>query len=62
MKQILTIGQRVNHPYLGDGVIQQIKDFRGIIVYLVLFDRDPDFRYNLGQNPTFVFQNEVHTL
>lgn len=52
-------GKRINHPYLGDGTIQEKKYFAGITGYKVLFDKTPDERYNLGQNPTLVFANEI---
>jgi hypothetical protein len=52
------IGQRVKHNYLGKGKI--VKTFKGLpFVFLVLFDKTPDVRYNMCQNPTPVFKTDL---
>ena len=58
-----SIGQRVVAEYLGTGtVIEQIKIARGNIAYMVRFDKTPDVRYNMGENPTMVFPSSLRAL
>jgi hypothetical protein len=55
------IGQRVKHNYLGKGrIVKTFKDYDFLLV--VLFDKTPDMRYNLGQNPTAVFDKELEVI
>ena len=59
-------GQRVVAEYLGAGtVIERIKIARGnplCIAYMVRFDKTPDVRYNMGENPTMVFPSSLRAL
>lgn len=61
-----SIGQRVVAEYLGAGtVIERIKIARGnplCIAYMVRFDKTPDARYNMGENPTMVFPSSLRAL
>jgi len=54
---------RVVDDYLGAGsVVRPIKsglDSKLTIAYIVLFDKTPDFRYNMGENPTMVFTGSL---
>jgi hypothetical protein len=54
---------RVLDDYLGAGsVVRPIKsglDSRMIIAYIVLFDKTPDVRYNMGENPCMVFTGSL---
>ena len=57
--QKFTYGQRVIDDYLGAGtVVKQINssmDNNYTVAYMVRFDKTPDVRYNMGENPTMVF-------
>lgn len=57
------VGERVTDEYLGDDtVVEQIcsgLDKRLIIAYIVLFDKTPDYRYNMATNPALVFADSV---
>jgi len=61
-----SLGQRVVDEYLGAGtVIERIKIARGnplCIAYMVRFDKTPDVRYNMGENPTMVFPSSLRAL
>ena len=54
---------RVVDEYLGVGsVVHPIKsglDSKLTIAYIVLFDKTPDFRYNMGVNPTLAFASSL---
>lgn len=50
-------GDRVNHPYLGLG--EYVKDVGYCGLSNVLFDETPNVRYNIGENPTVVFTNDL---
>lgn len=56
------IGDRVkDSDYLGEGIVTKvIKSSEGTIIgYMVLFDKTPDVRYNMGENPCFVLNGEL---
>ena len=56
----ISIGDRVKEDYLGEGeVIKILKDLYGNAWgYLVMFDKTPDVRYNMGENPTLALDVE----
>ena len=51
--------ERVVDDYLGAGEVEEVIESslqKGLIVaYMVRFDKTPDVRYNMAQNPTMVF-------
>ena len=49
MSKRLRIGDRVEDSYLGQGTV--VKRLSGGWGYEVLWDRRPDVRYNMGENP-----------
>ncbi len=55
----MKIGDKVIDDYLGDGEI--VNDLTHIIkgAFMVKFDKTPPIRYNMGQNPTMVFNNSL---
>ena len=58
-----SIGQRVFAEYLGAGtVVERIKINPLCIAYMVRFDKTPDVRYNMGENPTMVFPSSLRAL
>lgn len=54
----MKFGTRVNHSLLGNGTID---DKQRILDWLVMvkFDKDPPKEYNMGENPTVMFENEL---
>ena len=59
------IGDRVtDSDFLGEGEIVKIiksdSDSKTIIAYMVMFDKTPDVRYNMGENPCFMFGNQLN--
>lgn len=58
-----TQGQRVIDSYLGAGtVVELIKPFLSsklCVAYMVQFDKTPDVRYNMGENPVMVFPSSL---
>jgi hypothetical protein len=56
-------GQRVIDEHLGAGtVVRPIKsslDSQLCVAYMVRFDKTPDVRYNMGENPTMVFPSSL---
>jgi len=61
-KKYFKIGERVKYDFLGAGEVKKI--FKGALInrpvaYLVLFDKAPPVRYNMGQNPTLQFCDEL---
>ncbi len=62
------VGSRVNHNYLGDGEVTEAIYSRPFtkepMLYMVKFDVTPDVKYNMGENPTLAFPEdlrEIHT-
>ena len=57
-------GDRVIDDHLGPGCIEcEIRsslDSGLVIAYMVLFDKTPDFRYNMAENPTMVFASALN--
>jgi hypothetical protein len=57
------LNDRVVDAYLGAGEVKELIESslqRGMVVgYMVLFDKTPDVRYNMGQNPTMVFPSAL---
>ena len=52
------VGDRVNDDYLGNGTIERLNvAMPGL--HLVKFDVTPDVRYNMGENPTAVFGDQL---
>jgi hypothetical protein len=51
------VGDRVEDEYLGLGTIEQLDcaGLRGF--HLVRFDTTPPVRFNMGENPTAVFED-----
>lgn len=60
------VGDRVNDEYLGNGVvIDIIKSFYNSKVaqfYIVLFDKTPDVRYNMGNRECLVLPSSLKEL
>jgi hypothetical protein len=52
------VGDRVNEIYLGKGTIERV-DVAMKGLHLVKFDKTPDVRYNMGENPTAVFDYKL---
>ena len=54
---------RVVAEHLGAGTVDEVVESslqKGLVVaYIVLFDKTPDVRYNMGQNPTMVFPSSL---
>jgi len=54
---------RVVDDYLGAGTVEKVIESslqKGLVVaYIVLFDKTPDVRYNMAQNPTMVFPSSL---
>ena len=48
-------GQRVNHKYLGVGIVKKTISFMTVVKW----DKKPDYRYNLGENPSAIFTEEL---
>ena len=59
MKIKLNPGDRVIHSYLGKGeIIRSLSEYiKG--GWLVQFDIDPPYEFNMSLNPTFVFKGEL---
>lgn len=57
------LNDRVIDDCLGAGEVKELIGSslqRGMVVgYMVLFDKTPDVRYNMGQNPTMVFPSAL---
>ena len=54
----IKFGDKVKHKYLGTGTfIKKIS-----LMSLVKWDKTPDIRYNMGQNPTPVFTSELKAI
>jgi hypothetical protein len=57
------LNDRVVDACLGAGEVKELIESslqRGMVVgYMVLFDKTPDVRYNMGQNPTMVFPSAL---
>lgn len=51
-------GARVNHEYLGDGTVVKKVSF----MTLVKWDKTPHERYNMGENPSVIFTDELSLL
>lgn len=49
-------GERVVHPYLGEG---EFIKYVGVYLSLVRGDKKPSVRYNMGENPTCVINSEL---
>ena len=57
MKSKYKIGDRVLHKHLGAGEVTKVMRFtRFQMAYMVMFDKTPDVRYNMGKNPCFVHE------
>lgn len=58
-----TKGQRVIDSYLGAGTvvipIKSLLSSKLYVAYMVQFDKTPDARYNMGENPTMVFPSSL---
>ena len=48
-------GQRVKHSYLGKGTFIKKISFMS----LVKWDKTPDVRYNMGENPSVIFTDQL---
>jgi len=50
--------------FLGRGKVTEIiksdLDSRVVVGYMVLFDKTPDIKYNMGQNPCFMLKGELY--
>jgi len=51
-------GNRVEHKYLGKGTAIKTISF----MTLVQWDKTPDKRYNMGENPCAIFTKELFNL
>lgn len=58
----MNIGDRVHDDYLGDGEIVDDFDKRVADSFMVKFDTTPPTRYNMGENPTFIFRSSLKLL
>jgi hypothetical protein len=52
----MKIGDRIIDEYLGRGEIVKIFGNSYSRLYLVMFDETPPYKYNMGDNPTIVFE------
>ena len=54
---------RVVDDCLGAGMVEKVVESslqKGLVVaYIVFFDKTPDVRYNMSQNPTMVFPSSL---
>lgn len=60
----IKLGDRVKcEDFLGFGKVVEIVrshlDSRIVIGYLILLDKNPDKRYNMGENPCFMLKGQV---
>lgn len=55
MEEEIKKGDRVKHSYLGKGVFISKIEF----LSLVKWDKTPDKRYNMGENPCAVFTKNL---
>ena len=55
------IGERVVDEYLGPGVVTAVHHdlSDSLWAYTVYFDKRPEMRYNMAENPTIVFHNSL---
>lgn len=55
----MKIGDKVTDEYLGNGEI--VDDLNRSIkgAFMVKFDITPDIRYNMGENPTLAFKENL---
>ncbi len=59
------IGDSVrDSEFLGEGKVTEIiksdLDSKLVIGYMVMFDKTPDVRYNMGENPCFVLSEQLY--
>jgi len=59
------IGDRVKDSgFLGEGEVTKIiksdLDCNEIVGYMVMFDKTPDVRYNMDENPRFMLNGELY--
>jgi hypothetical protein len=61
-------GDRVNHNFLGNGEVTEVINsnfgLKEPMLYMVKFDTRPAIEYNMGENPTLAFPEdlrEIHT-
>ena len=59
------IGDRVKDSgFLGEGEVTKIiksdLDSKVIVGYMVMFDKTPDIRYNMGENPCFMLNGQLY--
>ena len=58
------IGDRVKDAFLGEGKVTEIiksgLDSKLVIGYMVMFDKTPHIRYNMGENPCFVLSEQLY--
>ena len=52
-------GTKVTHDYLGNGEVVRSLEKYAINGWLIQFDKDPPYEYNMNLNPTFIFKNEL---
>jgi hypothetical protein len=56
----MKIGDRVKERDLGEGVVVETSsDMDSLNLVMVLFDKTPPLRYNMGENPTAVWKSDL---
>ena len=56
----INVGDRVKDDFLGEGEVVKIikNDYGDDGAYMILFDKTPPVRYNMGENPALMFDTE----
>jgi len=52
------IDDRVVHSFLGAGTITRVQSY-GLKGYYIYFDETPPIEYNMGENPTYEFRDDM---